>query len=171
MRPERDLVESTTGENGKKERQKRKIRTEGQKGKNEQKMKRRAPATHGGPVPGPSREEERTPRSCRRRGDRARPVFWRGVSARARRVTPNGERNGPHPTNTPLWVSVRVSSPKGRAGRPLNGQMPYGRARADPKMMPDGWVNAAPIARPLCRSVVDTTPRARGPRQVVATGV
>jgi len=52
MRPERDLVESTTGENGKKERQKRKRRTEGHKGKNEQKMKRRAPATHGGPVPG-----------------------------------------------------------------------------------------------------------------------
>eukprot|EP00964_Phaeocystis_antarctica_P018910 scaffold10419_cov38-Phaeocystis_antarctica.AAC.1 len=34
-----------------------------------------------------------------------------------------------------------------------------------------GRVNAAPIARPLCRSSVDTTPRARGPRQVVAAGV
>eukprot|EP00964_Phaeocystis_antarctica_P069678 scaffold42364_cov69-Phaeocystis_antarctica.AAC.6 len=67
--------------------------------------------------------------------------------------------------------SVRVSSPKGRADQPLNGQTPYGRARADPKTVPDGRVNAAPIARPLCRSVVDTTPRARGPRQVVAAGV
>eukprot|EP00964_Phaeocystis_antarctica_P098974 scaffold64890_cov104-Phaeocystis_antarctica.AAC.1 len=77
----------------------------------------------------------------------------------------------PHPTNTPLRVSVRVLSPKGRADPPLNGQTPYGRARADPKTMPDGRVNAAPIARPLCRSVVDTTLRARSPRQVVAAGV
>ena len=30
-----------------------------------------------------------------------------------------------------------------------------------------GRVSAVPIARPLRRSVVDTTPRARGPRQVV----
>ena len=34
-----------------------------------------------------------------------------------------------------------------------------------------GQVNAAPIARPLCRSSVDTTPHPRGPRQVVAAGV
>ena len=48
---------------------------------------------------------------------------------------------------------------------------PYARARAEPETMAVGRVNVAPIARPLCRSSVDTTPRARGPPQVVAAGV
>ena len=69
-------------------------------------------ATHRGPVPGqPQRftvcqdggssaalkwsDAGATPRWCPRR--RARPVFWRGVSARARRVTPIDDRNAPTP--------------------------------------------------------------------------
>ena len=44
--------------------------------------------------------------------------------------------------------------PEGRADLQLNWPTPSTRARVDPKSMPVDRANAAPIARPLCRSHV-----------------
>eukprot|EP00964_Phaeocystis_antarctica_P010435 scaffold5742_cov61-Phaeocystis_antarctica.AAC.3 len=73
-------------------------------------------------------------------------------------------------SDPPEGVCPRVV-PKARRSAFELWPTPYGRARAEPETMAVGRVNAAPIARLLCCSSVDATPRARGPRQVVAAGV